>query len=77
MSHIQVYSNEAGNMTLALYTMADQPVMHIERRIAAGEKYACDWNLSSVANGVYFAHVKIKYNNGKEDKKVLKIAVLK
>jgi outer membrane protein assembly factor BamB len=77
VSHIQVFVGKAGTMDMALYNSAEKPVFKLSRQISANEKYSYDWDLSRVANGVYFAIVKVQYADGTKDKKVLKVAVLK
>jgi len=62
---------------MSVYTMADKPVFRVEQTIAAGTKFVYDWNLTHVSNGVYFARIKLSYFDGGEDKKTVKIAVLK
>ena len=61
---------------MVVYNVAEKPVFRVKRTIAADEKFVYRWNLSNVANGVYFAVIKVKYAGGGEDKKILKIAVL-
>jgi eukaryotic-like serine/threonine-protein kinase len=83
VSHIQVYIDREADATMTISTMADQPVASIKRHLSPSEapyygKYPFyDWDLSKVANGVYFARIKVSYVAGGEDKKTLKIAVLK
>lgn len=76
VSHIQVYVNQQADMTMVIYNVAEKPVFRVKDRLRAGEKSPYDWNLRNVANGVYFALIEVKYDNGKKDKKILKIAVL-
>ena len=76
-SHIQLFVPKAGVIDMTLYNTAEKPAFSFSRHLSANEKYTCDWNLSGVANGVYFALVKVKYDDGTSDKKVLKVAVLK
>jgi outer membrane protein assembly factor BamB len=77
MSHIQVFVAKAATMEMTIFNAAEKPVIKITRAFFAGEKHAVDWDLLSVANGVYFALIKVKYTDGTSDKKVLKVAVLK
>lgn len=77
VSHIQVYAPASGNLELTVFNAADKAVFRVSRKMAAEEKYACDWDLRGVANGVYLAMVKVKYDNGRQESKMLKIAVLK
>lgn len=76
VSHIQVYVTTNGTVEIAINNWVDQPVLRIKATVKADEKYTYDWNVRNVANGVYFAYVKVKYENGNVDKKNLKIAVL-
>ncbi len=76
VSHIQVYVAKAGVLEGALYNFAQKPVLRFSGRLSAGEKYSYDWNISHVANGVYFALIKVSYSDGSIDKKLLKVAVL-
>jgi hypothetical protein len=57
--------------------MAEKPVFRLNTALREGEKFRHEWKLDKVANGIYFARIVVKYNNGGTDKKVLKIAVLK
>jgi outer membrane protein assembly factor BamB len=77
VSHIQLFVLKAGTVDMTLYNSAEKPVFRFSRQLNAGDKSSCDWDLSRVANGVYFALVKVKYADGTSDKKVLKVAVLK
>jgi outer membrane protein assembly factor BamB len=77
VSHIQVYVAASARLDIAIYTMADAPVLRTGASLTPGTKYTFDWNVKGVANGVYFADVKATYADGKKDKKVLKIAVLR
>jgi outer membrane protein assembly factor BamB len=77
VSHIQVYVPREAALDMTVYNIAERPVFRETRRLSADEKYTYDWNLKNVANGVYFARIVVKYNDGGTDKKVLKIAVLK
>ncbi len=77
VSHVQTYAPKPGATDIKVYTSADKPVLHITRQLGAGEKYSYDWDITHVANGVYFALVKMKYDDGTSDKKVVKIAVMR
>jgi len=77
VSHIQIYLSKAGTIDMTLYNSAEKSVFKLNRQLNANEKYTYDWNLYNVANGVYFALIKVNYNDGQKDKKILKIAVLK
>jgi outer membrane protein assembly factor BamB len=75
-STIQVYVNQDAHLSFVIYTMADQPVLRHEQDIPGGEKTPYQWDIRSVANGVYFARVTVKYAGGGKESKVLKIAVV-
>jgi outer membrane protein assembly factor BamB len=75
VSHIQVYVLKPALMKMTLYNFANKPVLSISRNITGAFTY--DWNLLSVANGVYFAHIQVKYNDGTKEKKLVKVAVLR
>jgi hypothetical protein len=79
VSHIQVYVNRPAHMTMVVYNMADKPVFRVNSGLAAGEKHVVDWNLGGIANGVYFARIRVAYSDGtgQFEKKTVKIAVLK
>jgi hypothetical protein len=77
VSHIQIYVDKPATALMTIYNNAEKPVFQLTRQLKAGEKYTYNWNLSQVANGVYFALVKVQYADGSSDKKVLKVAVLK
>jgi hypothetical protein len=77
VSHIQIFVDKPGTAAMTLYNSAEKPVLRFSRNLNAGEKYSYGWDLSHVANGVYFALVEVKYNDGSSEKKVLKVAVLK
>jgi outer membrane protein assembly factor BamB len=76
VSHVQVYVSRSATVDITVYNSADKAVVTISRPYSAGEKSPCDWDISHVANGVYFALVKVKYADGTSEKKVLKVAVL-
>jgi len=76
VSHIQVYVAGKAELDITVYNSAEKPVFRMTRAMAADEKYRFDWDLKGVANGVYFANIKVTYENGGKDKKILKIAVL-
>jgi len=77
VSHIQLFVAKTGTVDMTLFNSAEKPVFRVSRQLGAGNKSFCDWDLSRVANGVYFALVKVKYADGTSDKKVLKVAVLR
>ncbi len=76
VSHIQAYVAKDGVLDVALYNFAQKPVLGMSRGLSAGEKYSYDWDVSRVANGVYFALIKVKYVDGTSEKKIIKVAVL-
>jgi eukaryotic-like serine/threonine-protein kinase len=76
VSHLQVYVAAKAELSIVVYNSVEKPVFRVNRTLAADEKYAYDWDVRGVANGVYFAIVKVRYDDGREDKKILKIAVL-
>jgi outer membrane protein assembly factor BamB len=77
VSHIQVYVAAKAELDIVVYNSAEKPVFRVSAALTVDEKYAYDWDLRNVANGVYFAIVKVKYEDGKKDQKILKIAVLR
>jgi eukaryotic-like serine/threonine-protein kinase len=76
VSNIQVFVAENATLDMTLYNSSEKPVLKVSQAIPANEKYVYPWNISKAANGVYFAMIKVKYDSGKTDKKILKIAVL-
>jgi outer membrane protein assembly factor BamB len=77
VSHIQVYVPRDAALDMTVYNIAERPVLRETKRLSADEKYTYDWIMRNVANGIYFARIVVKYNDGGTEKKVLKIAVLK
>jgi outer membrane protein assembly factor BamB len=77
VSHIQVYVTAKAELDVVVYNSVEKPVFRVNTALAADKKYAYDWDLRNVANGVYFAIVKVRYEDGKKDQKILKIAVLR
>lgn len=77
VSHIQLFAPKTATADITFYNSAEKPVFRFSRHLSANEKFTYDWNLSGVANGVYFALIKVKYDDGTGDKKVLKVAVLR
>jgi outer membrane protein assembly factor BamB len=71
---VQVFAQKPGMLEMTVYNFANKPVATVNQSVPAG-KYVWLWQLSNVANGVYFAYVRIKYNDGTIDKKIVKIAV--
>lgn len=74
--HIQVYVTEKANMEIVVFNINDKPVFNIKKTLTAKEKYVYSWKVRDAANGIYFARIRVKYSNGKEEKIILKIAVL-
>ncbi len=77
VSHIQLYVTKSATVKVTIYNASEKPVLRFSKKLNAEEKYIYDWNIKDVANGVYFALVKVTYDDGGDDKKVLKIAVLR
>ncbi|MBN1980053.1 MAG: PQQ-binding-like beta-propeller repeat protein [Chitinivibrionales bacterium] len=76
VSHIQIFADNPATVRMTVYNFANRAVFSVEKRVSKGV-FTHDWNLSNVANGVYFAHVLVKYDSGGKEKKIVKIAVLK
>jgi hypothetical protein len=74
ISNIQVYVTRPAQLTMVIYNTNDKPVAVVRESING--KYTYRWDLSRVANGAYFAYVRVQYDDGTEEKKVVKIAVL-
>ena len=74
---IQIYAEKAGKMTMGIYNMDSKPVFRVNRSMTANETYTHAWNISNVANGVYFARIFVEYEDGGKDRKTVKIAVLR
>jgi len=76
-----VFVAQKARMELSIYSIAERPVLKLSADLGAmvpsGEKYKYTWSLRDVANGVYFAVVKVNYTDGTGEKKILKIAVLR
>ena len=67
VSNIQVFVAENATLDLTLLNSSEKPVQKVSQTISANEKYSYQWNISKVANGVYFAVIKVKYASGKTD----------
>jgi hypothetical protein len=76
VSRIQIYVAQKANMVMVIYNMAEKPIFRFKKTLAKDEKYIHTWNVRNMANGVYFALIRVKYTNGVEEERVLKIAVL-
>jgi outer membrane protein assembly factor BamB len=76
-STIQVFVAKNATLDMIVYNTAEKPVFKISQSLNANQIFSCKWNISGVANGVYFALIKVKYQDGNTDKKVLKVAVLR
>jgi len=76
-SRIQAFAPRPGRLELTIFNTTEKPILRKNASVSTWEKYEYRWNLNGVANGVYFAHVKLFYDDGSTDKKIMKIAVLK
>jgi outer membrane protein assembly factor BamB len=76
-STIQVFVKENAVLDMTVYNTAEKPVFKASQSLSANKMFSCKWDISAVANGVYFAFVKVQYAGGRTEKKVLKVAVLK
>jgi hypothetical protein len=81
VSTIQVFVAKQARLELSIFNLDQKPVFQARADLPAmlpdDPKYTYKWDLKHVANGVYFAVVKVKYADGAGEKKVLKVAVLK
>ena len=78
--HIRIFTPAAGQADIIVYNSVERPVIRFAKKLPAmqaSDEEIFDWNLKGVANGVYFVRIKMTYDNGRTEKKVLKIAVLK
>lgn len=76
VSKLQVFVQHPAVMDIVVYNVLERPVFRLHRNLKAGEKFTYGWKVKGVANGVYFALVKVRYAGGTSDRKILKIAVL-
>jgi outer membrane protein assembly factor BamB len=77
-SCIQYYIEKTGTVEARIYDSAERLVkIYRADNVAAGAKDTFCWDVSNAANGIYFAIVNVEYDDGSNDKKILKIAVLK
>jgi hypothetical protein len=80
VSKIQIYVTKKAVVDMTLYNAAEKPVFRVSEQfgpMTPDAPYTYSWNISRVANGVYFALIKVNYADGTKDRKVLKVAVLK
>ena len=76
-STIQVFVAENATCDMTVYNTVEKPVFKVSQPLNANQTFSYKWNISAVANGVYFALIKVKYRDGRTDNKLLKVAVLK
>jgi outer membrane protein assembly factor BamB len=76
-SNIQVFVTENATLDMTVYNTAEKRVFTSTQPLQANTIFVFKWDISAVANGVYFALVKVQYANGSSDRKVLKVAVLR
>ena len=81
VSNIQVYVPHHAKLSVRFFNTAERPVFTFQADLPENmdifSPFRFQWDVSHTANGVYFALVKVTYDDGSTQKKVLKIAVLK
>ena len=75
-THIRYYLSEAAKVNISIYDQAGFKVWETEETGTANMDNEVIWNVSNISSGVYFARVKASYG-GKEEMKIIKIAVVK
>jgi len=81
ISNIQVFVTRRAQLTVRFYNSSERQVNLFKAVLPDNmdifNPFKFQWDVSKTANGVYFALVKVTYDDGSTQKKVLKIAVLK
>jgi outer membrane protein assembly factor BamB len=81
VSNIQVFVTRRAQLTVRFYNSSERQVNVFKAVLPDNmdifNPFKFQWDVSKTANGVYFALVKVTYDDGSTQKKVLKIAVLK
>ncbi len=77
VSRIQYYLPNSGRVEVRIFDMGHRLVRVFQSGgLPAGTKGTFTWDLLNVANGAYFAVVKVKYDNGLTNRKTLRMGVL-
>ena len=75
-THIRYYLSEAATVNISIYDQAGFKVWETEETGTANMDNEVIWNVSNISSGIYFARVRASYG-GKEEMKIIKIAVVK
>ncbi|MCK5075924.1 MAG: T9SS type A sorting domain-containing protein, partial [Calditrichia bacterium] len=76
ITHIRYYVTEPASVNISIYDQAGFKVWEKTETAMADMDNEIIWNVSNVSSGVYFARVNASYG-GKEEMKIIKIAVIK
>ena len=76
VSHIKIFLAKPGTVEMVLFNSDEKPIAVSRQTLSAGDYYTYDWSTARVANGVYFARISARYEDGKKEQKILKVAVL-
>lgn len=78
VSNIQYFLTKPGDIEVRVYDFSERLVeVFRESSVTPNTVNLFQWDISNAANGVYFGLVKVTYEDGAKEQKILKIAILK
>ncbi|MEE9430973.1 MAG: T9SS type A sorting domain-containing protein [Melioribacteraceae bacterium] len=74
---IRTYVAEDSKITIRIFDLSGDAVDILEYNATGGLDNEITWDVSNIQSGAYFARVEVQSNSGKEESKIIKIAVVK
>jgi hypothetical protein len=75
-TNIHFYVSENSEVDINIFDLSGNLVQTLSASATGGFENEIKWNTSGIESGVYFAHVNVKSSSGKNDLKIIKIAVI-
>ena len=76
-TYIRYFIGEDSNVEVRIFDLSGELVAELYQQGKGGLDNEITWNVQDVPSGVYFAHINADGNSGKQESKIIKIAVIK
>ncbi|MCF8240882.1 MAG: T9SS type A sorting domain-containing protein [Melioribacteraceae bacterium] len=76
-TYIRYYVSEDSKVNIKIFDLAGDYVAELNDNASGGFDNETTWNVSEIESGVYFARLQVNGSSGKQDEKIIKIAVIK
>jgi len=76
-TNIRFYVSQDSDVVVKIFDLAGDLVTELKDKAVGGFDNEIVWDVNNIQSGVYLAHLNVISNNGGEDFKIIKIAVIK